>query len=161
MRELSTGYASIFKAITAMASRAPIVIFDEPVLGLDANHRDLLYRALIKDYSDHPRTVIVSTHLIEEAADLLEEVIIVKEGRVVLQQAVEELLNSAYTVAGDAERVDQYTAGKKCVGMEAMGRFKSVTVLQDRELVDHQCVQDLGLDIGPVELQKLFISLTN
>jgi len=69
---LSTGYLSILKLILTLASNAPVIIFDEPMLGLDANHRDLFYRELLAHYSASPSTVILSTHLIEEAAALLE-----------------------------------------------------------------------------------------
>ena len=75
IKELSTGYGSIFKAILALSSNASIVIFDEPVLGLDANHREMFYKELIANYSVHPKTIIISTHLIEEVADTLEEAI--------------------------------------------------------------------------------------
>lgn len=161
VRELSTGYASIFKAIVTLASNAPILIMDEPVLGLDANHRDLFYKELLRNYSEQPKTVIISTHLIEEVSDVLEEVIIIRDGRVVLQRPVLDLLAQAYTVSGESEKVDQYVAGKQCAGMEVMGRFKSVTVLEDRQQVDQTLARELGLDIDKVELQKLFISLTN
>jgi ABC-2 type transport system ATP-binding protein len=61
---LSTGYLTIFKLVLTLASNAPVIIFDEPALGLDANHRDLFYKELVAHYNAAPNTVIVSTHLI-------------------------------------------------------------------------------------------------
>jgi ABC-2 type transport system ATP-binding protein len=158
---LSTGYLSIFKLILTLASNAPVIIFDEPVLGLDANHRDLFYKELVTHYSAAPSTVILSTHLIEEAAALLEEVIVIKEGQILLTQPVEELLQLAYTVSGSQENVDRYIAGKKVIREEALGRFKTATIFQKRGSADQGALSQLGLDLAPARLQELFISLTN
>jgi ABC-2 type transport system ATP-binding protein len=158
---LSTGYLSIFKMILTLASNAPVLIFDEPVLGLDANHRDLFYKELIALYNTTPKTVLLSTHLIEEAAGLLEEVIILKEGQVLLTQPVEDLLQLAYTVSGSQEAVDSYAAGKKVIREEVLGRFKASTIYQKRSSTDKETLTQLGLDLTPARLQELFISLTN
>ena len=158
---LSTGYLSIFKLVLTLASNAPVILFDEPVLGLDANHRDLFYKELVAHYNASPKTVILSTHLIEEAAALLEEVIILKEGQVLLSQPVEEVLQLAYTVSGSQEDVDRYAAGKNVIREEALGRFKAATIYQKRNGTDQEALAKLGLDLTPARLQELFISLTN
>jgi len=159
--ELSTGYQSIFKLVLTLASNAPVMIFDEPVLGLDANHREQFYKALIAHYNATPTTVILSTHLIEEAAGLLEEVIIIKEGQVLLTQPVEDVLKLAYTVSGSQESVDQYTAGKRVIREEMLGRYKAATIFQQRNGADNESLARLGLDQTPARLQELFINLTN
>lgn len=158
---LSTGYASIFKAIMALASGAPVLIFDEPVLGLDAGHRELLYKELIACYSRNPKTIIISTHLIEEVAGILEEAMIIDEGRIVLQRPVEDLLEQSYTVSGEAQKVEAYLAGRPYSGAETMGRHKSAIVLERLAPTAEQDGKELGLEFGRVSLQKLFISLTN
>jgi ABC-2 type transport system ATP-binding protein len=158
---LSTGYLSIFKLILTLASNAPLLIFDEPVLGMDANHRDLFYRELLAHYNTAPSTVVLSTHLIEEAARLLEEVILIHEGQVLLTQPVEDLLQLAYTVAGDQNNVDRYVAGKNVIHEETLGRFKTSTIFQKRNGSDHEDLARLGLDVNPARLQDVFISLTN
>jgi ABC-2 type transport system ATP-binding protein len=158
---LSTGYLSIFKLILTLASNAPLLIFDEPVLGMDANHRDLFYKELLAHYNDAPSTIILSTHLIEEAAALLEEVIIIKEGQILITQPVEEILQLAYTVSGSQENVDRYAAGKNVIREEALGRFKAATIYQNRNGTDQEALAQLGLDLTPARLQELFISLTN
>jgi ABC-2 type transport system ATP-binding protein len=158
---LSTGYLSILKLVLTLASNAPVIIFDEPVLGLDANHRDLFYRELLAHYNGTPSTVILSTHLIEEAAALLEEVIIIKEGQILCTQPVEELLQLAYTVSGSQENVDCYITGKNVIREEALGRFKAATIYQKRSNGDHESLAHLGLDLTPARLQELFINLTN
>jgi ABC-2 type transport system ATP-binding protein len=161
IRELSTGYASIFKLILALASGAPILLFDEPVLGLDANHRELFYRELLARYAEKPSTIVISTHLIGEVEAVLEEAVIIHRGSILLHQNVESLLRSAYTVSGDAQNVDVFTAGKKVIGTESLGRFKSATVHEQPDDAMRATAATSGLDISAPSLQKLFIELTN
>lgn len=73
-KALSKGYQSIFKLIIALSLNVPYVIFDEPVLGLDANHRELFYSLLLKEFENNERTLIIATHLIEEVSNIIEEV---------------------------------------------------------------------------------------
>ena len=161
INSLSTGYLTILKLILTLASNAPITIYDEPVLGLDANHRDLFYKELITHYNETPNTVILSTHLIEEVARLLEDVVMLKEGSILLSQPVESILQQAYTVSGDQETVDRYAAEKEVVSHETLGRFKSATIYQTRTAADEELMTQLGLDLMPAKLQDVFISLTN
>jgi ABC-2 type transport system ATP-binding protein len=161
IKSLSTGYTSIFKAIVALASNADIIIFDEPALGLDANHRNMFYKELIANYSDKPKTIIISTHLIEEVETVLEEVIIVKEGKLIEKKSVEELLASAYIISGEASKVDEYLKDKSYIGEESMGKFKAATVIENIDLKNEILAKELNLDFSKAELQKLFISLTN
>lgn len=161
LKELSTGYTSIFKLILALSSQAPIIIFDEPVLGLDANYRELFYKELLTHYSEHPKTVIVSTHLIDEISNVLEDVIIIKNGEVVLSHPVDQVLQLAYTVSGDSINVDAYTKGKNVIREETMGKYKSATIYQKRDSADKNAIRELALDITPARLQELFICLTN
>ncbi len=158
---LSTGYLSIFKLVLALAANTPVVIFDEPVLGLDANHRDQFYRELIAHTAAAPQTVVLSTHLIQEVARLLEDVILIDQGQVLLTQPVDELLGLAYTVSGSQEDVDRYAAGKKVIREEALGRYKAATIYQKRSSADQESLAKLGLDLAPAGLQEVFISLTN
>lgn len=158
VRELSTGYSSIFKGILTLASNAEILLFDEPILGLDAHHRDLLYREILAHYIENPKLIIISTHLIDEVADMLEEGIIIEKGRILLQQSVESILASAYTVSGPIAAVDQYLVGKNRVSEQILQNFKSVIVFKEER--DLALAKSLNLELGTVELQKLFIGLT-
>lgn len=161
IKELSTGYNSIFKIILTLSSGTPVMIFDEPVLGLDANHRELFYKELIENYSKHPKTVVISTHLIEEISNVLEEVIIIKNGEVVITQSVDKILEMAYSLSGDSIKVDDYIKGKNAIHEENMGKFKMATIYEKRSKSDNDYIQELGLEITPAKLQELFISLTN
>ncbi len=157
IKALSTGYQSIFKIVVSLATNAPIVLLDEPVLGLDANHRDIFYRELLKSYGERPRTIVISTHLIEEAADIIEEVIIIKDGKLIMQEAVESLLSKGYAVSGTAAAVDAFINGKNVLGTESLGGLKTAYIM---ERLDRNKVPS-GLEISALDLQKLFIRITN
>ena len=68
IKKLSRGQLSAVGVIVGLASRAPLTFFDEPYLGLDAVARHIFYDRLLEDYAEHPRTVVLSTHLIDEVA---------------------------------------------------------------------------------------------
>lgn len=84
VKKLSRGMTSALGVTIGLASRAPLTFFDEPYLGLDAVARQLFYDRLLADYAEHPRTVVLSTHLIDEVADLLEHVLLIDKGRLVV-----------------------------------------------------------------------------
>ena len=158
---LSRGYESILRIVIGLASRAEITIFDEPVLGLDAAVRDIFYRELIDDYSAHPRTFIISTHLIEESADIFEEAVIIKNGRLISQTTVEELKDCAHYISGKSDVVDNAVTGLNVIHSESVASVKICTVYQRLYEVELSRIRALGLDISPVPVQKLFIYLTN
>ena len=157
LKALSTGYASIFKIIAALSCNAPILLLDEPVLGLDANFRDLFYRELIESYSRQPKTVVVSTHLIEEAADVIENVAIIKDGKIILSDTTQNALSAGYTVTGPAQSVDQYLEGCNVLGFDMLGGIKSAYVLGSLSPKD----APQGVEVSRMRLQSLFIHLTN
>jgi ABC-2 type transport system ATP-binding protein len=157
IKELSTGYGSIFKLIAALCVSVPFILLDEPVLGLDANHRELLYKLLMETFAQKPRTIVISTHLIEEVSSLIEEVIIIKKGQIIRQQPTEELLSMGYTVSGPAAKVDEYLSGMELLGEDTLGGLKTAYLMGQpgKEALPEY------LQIGKMDLQKLFIRLTN
>lgn len=155
-KQLSKGYQSIFKLTAAVALNVPYLIFDEPVLGLDANHRELFYNILLNDYEENPRTIIFATHLIEEVANIIEDVVIIESGKLLLQDSVENLLETGYCVSGMTSEVDKFCAGKKVIGEDILGGMKLAYILGQRE----ELPQNSNLQITNMNLQKLFVKLT-
>ena len=151
---LSTGYASIFRLITALSTGAAYLLLDEPVLGLDATNRDLFYRTLLERYTEKPATIILSTHLIGEVAALLSDAVIIHNGRILRCAEVETLLESGYTVTGPAARVDAYASGRKVLSSSTVGGIRTVCI-------EGQMENSLpeGLEAGKLNLQDYFISL--
>ncbi len=161
IKALSTGYKTIFKDIIAMASNADILLMDEPVLGLDANHREMLYKEILANFIEHPKIIIISTHLIEEVADIIEEVLIIKNGEIILSDSRENIAERYYLVSGQSSNVEKYLVNKKYTVVETMGKYKSVIVNEDFNQKNTDLINEFDLEVSKVALQKLFISLTN
>lgn len=160
MKKLSRGMLSSVGIIVGLASRAPLTIFDEPYLGLDAVSRSLFYDRLIEDYSLHPRTVILSTHLIDEVSHLLEHVMVVDNGSLIINEEAEKLRGQAFTLAGHKDIVDSFTAGKEVIHRESFGNLISATVVDRSDNSTRKQAEKLGLELTPVSLQQLIIYLT-
>ena len=154
--KLSKGMLSMVTIIVALASKADITILDEPVAGLDVVAREDFYRLLLEEHEATGRTFIVSTHIIEEAANVFEEVIFLKDGEILLKEDTQELLDRTVHVSGLAEEVDAACAGLEIHHVEQMGRSKGVTVLLSG---GEQIPAGYDVTIQPVSLQNLFVAL--
>lgn len=158
MSKLNKGALSLVTIVVGLASGAPITILDEPVAGLDVVMRDKFYDLIIDDYSRTNRTFIISTHIIEEASKLLEEVIILNNGVVSLKQNTEELIESFKYVSGIEEDVDEAVKGLKVVHTESFGKSKNVCVKLEN---GHEIKENGSVTVSPVPLQKIFVYLTS
>ena len=154
MPQLSTGYASIFRLILGLCVNTPYVLFDEPVLGLDAQHRELFYRLLVEAFMARPCTFLISTHLIDEVENLLDYTYILREGKLLRQGPTEELVGQAVCLSGPAGLVDEYTRDKTVLTSHSLGGLKTVTLQGTAE-------EPLppGLEKSTMRLQDYFIRL--
>jgi len=156
---LSTGYETIFKIVVAFSSNAPFLLLDEPVLGLDAGHRDMFYKLLIAKYSENPCTIVVSTHLISEVAALIEHCVIIKNGRIIKDAPCEDLLDNGYSVSGSASLVDEYIRqGKDVIYSSNLGGLKTASI---NGIAPDVSDRPSGLEFGRLNLQEYFIHLMN
>lgn len=158
--KLSKGKQSAFNVVVGLASRAPITIFDEVYLGMDAPARDTFYKELLKDQELHPRIIIMSTHLVSEMDYLFDEVIIIDQGKIILQESYENVVSLGATVVGSKDVVEAFATGKDILNEEQLGDTKSITLYGELNEIDRRSASELGLSIGPVSLQDLFIQLT-
>lgn len=160
IKKLSRGQLSAVGVIIGLASRAELTFFDEPYLGLDAVARQIFYDRLIEDYAEHPRTIILSSHLIDEVSNLIEKVIVIDQGRILLNDDTDAVRDRAVTVVGDAAAVDSWVGDREVLHRESLGRVASVTVLGALSSAERAEVTGLGLDLAPVSLQQLIVRLT-
>lgn len=160
IKKLSRGQLSAVGVIIGLASRAELTFFDEPYLGLDAVARQLFYDRLLADYAEFPRTIVLSSHLIDEVANLLEHVIIIDKGRIIIDDDAENIRGSAVNVAGTAARVEAFTAGRPVLHREGVGALVSHTVEGTLTAAERREAQELGLELGPVSLQQYVIRKT-
>ena len=154
--KLSKGMLSMVTILVAMASKAEFTFLDEPVAGLDVVAREQFYQLLLEEYTETGRTFVLSTHIIEEAADVMEEVIILDRGKILLKENTQELVDRARYVTGLADQVDCATAGLPCHHVENIGRSKAVTVLLP---AGEDINPGYDVTVQPVNLQKLFVAL--
>jgi ABC-2 type transport system ATP-binding protein len=155
IKKLSRGMLSAVGVIIGLASRAPLTFFDEPYLGLDAVARQMFYDRLLADYAEHPRTVVLSTHLIDEVSDLIEHVVLIDEGRILLDEDADALRAAAVTVTGPAGAVEAFVAGHAQLHREELGGMLRVTVAGTGAPPP-----GLGLEAQPVSLQQLVVRTT-
>ena len=156
---LSRGQRSALACTIGIASRAPITFFDESYLGMDAPSRYAFYEALRADYTEHPRLILLSTHLIDEVARLFDHVLIIDGGRVMLSDEAENLRGRGLRLTGPADSVGAVTEGLPILETRDLGSTRSVAV--DRVPADLAArAQAAGLTVDPLPIQDLFIHLT-
>lgn len=162
MKDLSKGQQAAVNVTIGLANRSPITIFDEAYLGMDAPNRERFYKELLEDHERHPRTVILSTHHVSEVEHLFEEVIILHRGKVMLHEPIDQLLERGVSITGAASAVDSVVAGGDAavLHMEQLGGTKRSIVYGKLSAKQLEEARRLGLEIGPVPLQQLFIHLT-
>jgi ABC-2 type transport system ATP-binding protein len=155
IKKFSRGQLSSVAIVLGLASRSPLTLLDEPYLGLDVTARALFHDMLLRDYTEHPRTVILSTHLIEESEALFDRVLIVDRGRVRVDSDVERTAGLAYTLTGSADAVDRLSAGRTVLRSHSVAGLKSVTVegAADEDATDE--ARRLGAELKPATLQEL------
>lgn len=154
---LSKGKRQIFHNIIGLAARAALTIFDEPITGLDMASREDFYRLVLKDYLRYPRTILISNHHMNEMMDILEHLILIDEGRILLDAPVEALQDYALALSGDRSRLDAWSQKQKVIYKE---------VVSDKELflvVEKESVSDTILEnyqFTPVSVSDLIKYMT-
>jgi ABC-2 type transport system ATP-binding protein len=155
IRKLSRGMRSALGIVIGLAARAEVTLFDEPYAGLDAVARQIFYDQLLADYADHPRTVLLSTHLIDEAAGLLEQVVVIDRGHIVLKAAADDLRGSATSVSGPAIAVAEFTAGRTVWNRRRLASRESVVMVGALDDIDRAQARTLHLGLEPLTLQQV------
>lgn len=160
IKKLSRGMRSAVGIIIGLASRAELTLFDEPYAGLDAVARQAFYDRLLADFAEHPRTVLLSSHLIDEVADLLERVVLIDHGRVMLDAPADEVRGSAVTVSGPAGAVEEFVAERRVLHRQSIGARSTVTVAGPVDQPDQALARSLRLRLEPLSLQQLLVHTT-
>jgi ABC-2 type transport system ATP-binding protein len=155
--KLSRGMRSALGIVIGLAARAEVTLFDEPYAGLDPVARKLFYERMLADYAEHPRTVLLSTHLIDEAAGLMEQVLVIDHGRIVLDAAADEVRGSATSVSGPAIAVAEFTAGRTVWDRRRVGSQESAVVAGVLDDTDRARARSLRLHLEPLTLQQVVV----
>jgi ABC-2 type transport system ATP-binding protein len=161
IKQLSRGMRSALTIVVGLASRAPLTCFDEPYIGLDAAARQLFYDLLLAEITERPRTVVVSTHLIDEIADLLERVVIIDRGRVAIDDDADALRQRAVIVAGPTPTVERFAGARPQLHREEAGGFARITLDGGLSREDRATADAAGLTVEAASLQRLMVSTTS
>lgn len=158
--KLSTGNQTIVGLIIGLASKSRVTMFDEPTLGLDAAMRYKFYNLLLHDYEKNPRTIIISTHLIDEVANLFEEVIIINDEKIALKDDVDTLTKKSYFLSGREDKINTVIKDKRVIHSEDFGSTKIIGIYGELTEDEIKIIKDSNIEISNIPLQKLFIYLT-
>jgi len=156
---LSQGMASIFNFICGLSCRTPLVMLDEPVLGMDVTVRKAAYEILLREFSEHPRTFIVSSHLLSEIEGILSDIILIDEGKLVLHEEIDELRQRAYRVEGELSAVDTFTIGRSIIHKKTGLTTEAIVFEQLTETAAAEAKRQ-GLTVSAVRPEDLCIYLT-
>ncbi|WP_423462973.1 ATP-binding cassette domain-containing protein [Promicromonospora sp. MS192] len=158
---LSRGKRSAVGATIGLATRAPLTIFDEVYLGMDAPTRYAFYDELLADYAEHPRTILLSSHLVEEVERLFEDVVVIDRGRVLLAEPAEQMRARGFSLTGSRDAVERITGDRRVLHRQQLGATVQVTLegaLDDAERAE---ARSAGVEVGAVPVQDLFVRLTD
>ena len=158
--QLSKGKKSTFNAIIGLSARCALTIFDEPTTGMDSSVRKDFYRALLKDYLAHPRTILLSSHHIEEIEDLLEDVLLVHEGVAHFHGPITALQEMFITLKGSSEKLAQHTNGKNVVSMNNVGPYSEWILKNTCTPEELNEMKANGIVVAPVSANDAYIALT-
>lgn len=156
IKTMSKGMESALGIIVGLASKAPITVFDEPYIGMDAAARKQFYDILLEEYEKEKRTIIFSTHLIDEVSLLFEEVLIIQDGELILQEEADELRRKTCAVSGPVEEVEAFMADKGVIATKQIAGMMTAYVYSDMETA-----KESGLSVEGIPVQELMIYLTD
>ena len=142
------------------ASGARYTFFDEPSLGLDAANRYHFYQKVLEEFDKGARTFIISTHIIDETANLFEEAIILRNQEVYLKEEVPSLLSRGFSIRGHAEALDGLGLKQKLLDTQNFGASQIRCYYGELSQEERQKIDELGLDLEKLSLQNLFVHLT-
>lgn len=160
-RNLSKGTKSTFNSILGIVSRCPLTIFDEPTTGMDSAVRKDFYKALLKDYIEYPRTIILSSHLLSELEEILEDILLLNHGTKCLHLSAVQLKELAVGIRGNAQSVLSFLKGQEIIYQEKFAKDGLYVVIK-KELLHHQLeqVRQSGLEVLSVSTDDLCVYLT-
>lgn len=162
---LSKGSKSTFNAIIGIASRCPLTLMDEPTTGMDSAVRKDFYRALLKDYLEQPRTIILSSHLLEELEDILEDILLLDQGAKRVHRSILEMKEYALGFRGNAQVIQEQLlcllGDEGVLYQEEFARGSLYLVVRTENLPEgYEKIKMQEVEIVPVELDDLCIYLT-
>jgi len=151
--KLSKGMIVQLHLALIMAIDAKLLVLDEPTLGLDILYRKKFYDQLLEDYFDEERTIIITTHQVDEIENILTDVIFIRDGKVMYDASMEETLETWKTLDPSADHVDEARALAPYREMTSLGRTSFIFKGKDADTL-----KQFG-DVRRLSLSDLFVTL--
>ena len=160
-KKLSRGMKTQFNIVVALSSRTKLMLFDEPTLGLDAAFRKEFYGILLNDYMKNPRTIIISSHLLSEIEDMLEEIVLIDKGKLVLHESVDDVRGRGILLNGRREILEPFIEGRRVLSRQELGASLIVGILNELADDERAHLEKNNVDISAISAQDMCIYLTN
>jgi len=157
VRELSKGMVTQMHLALVMAIDARLLVLDEPTLGLDILYRKQFYDSLLNDYYDRNRTIVVTTHQVEDVQHVLTDLMFINRGRVVLECSMEEFESRYVEVTVNPDRVAAARALNPIHERHVLGRSILLFDLKANH-VDRQQMAALG-EVRTPSIADLFVAV--
>lgn len=151
--KLSKGMIVQLHLALIMAIDAKVLVLDEPTLGLDILYRKKFYDQLLEDYFDEERTIIITTHQVDEIENILTDVIFIREGQIMYDASMEETLSTWKVLEPKADVIDEVRALSPYRENKSLGRVSFIFNDKDRETLSA-----FG-DVRRLSLSDLFVTL--
>lgn len=158
-QHLSKGQRATVNLIYGLAARCALSLFDEPMNGMDEVIRTNMYRAILKEYIAYPRTIIISSHHLQEIEHLLEDILLIDEGCVKLHAPLEDVKQMAVRVIGEENKVREIIGNAEILFEKDTGFHYEVVVKANG--FNPNDVQVDRISIQPVSASDVYIYLTN
>lgn len=159
-RVLSKGKRSTFNAVVGIAARCPLTMFDEPITGMDAAARKDFYRALLKDYIAHPRTILLSSHHMEEMEDLLEDILLIDGKDVGFHGPIIELQEKFLSLQGKANVLEAYATRHAIVHRSMAGPLTEWIVDNEHTETELNELKQAGIHVTAVTASDAYLAMT-
>lgn len=159
-KQLSQGMGSIFNFICGLSCRTKLTMFDEPVLGMDVTVRKAAYEILLRDYTEYPRTFIVSSHLLSELEGMLSDIILIDNGKLVFHNSLDNIRQSAYRADAAKDMLDLFCQNKKVIFRKSSDIVSYAVIYEPltNDVLNYAKIK--GIKISPVRPEELYVYLT-
>lgn len=153
IRQLSKGMIVQVHLALIMSIDAKILVLDEPTLGLDIIYRKKFYNQLLEDFFDEERTILITTHQVDEIENILSDVVFIREGEIVLTAGMEEINQEWLVLATPTDQVDNARALSPVSEQSLLGR--TTFIFRDRARAE---LEKMG-EVSRISLSDLFVTL--
>ncbi len=160
MRTLSQGMKSLVHFSCALATRCRVTLLDEPLTGVDIEKRKIAYEILLREYMEHPRMIMVSSHNLFELEGVLSEMLLIDRGKLIFYQEMDAVREMLFRVDGGEGEIQEFAEGKETVSMAVKGMGSYAVLKGPATGAEAQEARRAGLSVSAVTPEDVSVYLT-